>query len=232
MKFSSERFGWKAPVEDREILKGHIEDLAKENADLDNENGLREWDQEIKQKEIGRLEQQVEDLGIDGLTGVQRREIFKNGLNRVFSMVRNEEKEQREGAEAPSRVSLIFLDLDKFKQVNDTHGHLTGDEVLKRVARLLKEALRATDILARYGGDEFIVLLSNTNEGNAVTVAEKLQSSIDNDPILKGFGVTASIGVCSSEVSTAEDSETFIRHADEAAYVAKREGGNRVKVYK
>ncbi|MCX6790348.1 MAG: GGDEF domain-containing protein [Candidatus Kaiserbacteria bacterium] len=232
MKFSGEGFGWKAPVEDREVLKGHIEDLAKENRDLDNENGLREWDQQLKQEEIINLEQQIGRLGIDSLTGAQRREVFKNELDRVFAMIRNEKLEQREGSITPQRASLIFLDLDKFKQVNDTHGHLIGDRVLSSVSRILRDTLRATDVLARYGGDEFIALLPNTNEDDSVFVAEKLRVAIDSDPELRGFGVTASIGVCSSDASTADDSDTFIKHADEAAYFAKRGGGNKVEVYR
>ena len=106
-----------------------------------------------------------------------------------------------------------------------------GDKVLKKVAEILKDSVRSTDTLARYGGDEFVILLSDTNKERTVIITEKIRASIDNDPELKGFGITASFGVCSSDISTATNSEDFIKHADEAAYFAKRSGGNRVEVY-
>lgn len=250
MTFHGEGGRWKAPKnevlsdkewdseeekrrlkDERDLAEVHIEYLGEEKEKMDNILALHEIHREHLESEKERLGKRIEDLGIDGLTGVQRSENFKEGLNRVFSMIRHQEKEQRkEGVH--QKASLIFIDLDKFKLVNDNHGHLVGDEVLKSVASLLKKSLRGTDILARYGGDEFIALLPNTDEMNAVAVAEKLRVSIADDPRLKSLGVTVSLGVCSSEVSTAQDSETFIKHTDEAAYVAKRGGGNRVEVYK
>lgn len=196
--------------------------VAEENKILDAQNALLEWE----------MEDLKERSGIDPLTGAHRREVIKNELDRLLPMIRNEIHDQREGGESPTEASLIFIDLDKFKQVNDTFGHSTGDDVLKKVAELLKDVLRGTDILARYGGDEFVVLLPKVNEENALVVAEKLRSSLDTDSFLKDFGITASFGVCSSAVSAADDSETFIKHADEAAYFAKRSGGNRVEAYK
>jgi len=186
-----------------------------------------------------RNKQHVEEIegihtqhGIEPLTGTRRREVLVKEVDHLLSLVRGGRKDMREGADFLKEISLIFIDLDRFKQVNDTRGHLVGDSVLKRVAELLGGALREEDMLARYGGDEFVVLLPGADEDNAVGVAEKLRKALDSDPEIKSFGVTASIGVCSSEVSTAEDTETFIKHADEASYVAKRAGGNKVEVYK
>lgn len=230
MKFPGERYGAKNLKDGVESQR--IKELEDENKMQDNVIGLHEWDREITQKEKNKLEQQVKNLEIDGLTGAHRREIFKSQFDKTFHLIRNKELEQREGFEAPKNASLICLDLDKFKLVNDTYGHPVGDEVLQRVAKKMKELLRVADTLARLGGDEFAVLLPNTSEGNAKIVAEKMRASIADDSWLKEHNVTVSLGVCSSEVSTAEDPETFMAHADGAAYVAKRAGGNRVEVYK
>lgn len=182
---------------------------------------------------LKHIAEQEERHGIDPLTGARRIEVLKKELDHLLPLVRGDIKDKRKhkGVSADG-ISLVFIDLDKFKQVNDTHGHLVGDSVLKKVSSLLMESLRDEDMLARYGGDEFAILLTNTDEEDAVRTAEKLRLALDNDSELKKFGVTASIGVCASEASTASDSETFIRHADEVTYMAKREGGNRVEVYR
>jgi diguanylate cyclase (GGDEF)-like protein len=109
---------------------------------------------------------------------------------------------------------------------------VAGDKVLQKISKLLQGAVRGTDTLARYGGDEFVVLLPDTSEENALHIAEKLRAALADDPELKDFGVTGSFGVCSSDVSAADDSENFIKHADEAAYLSKRAGGNKVEAYK
>lgn len=207
-------------------------DLEEKLRHADDENGLRELDQKIQQEEIQGLKKQVGILEMDGLTGANRREIFESEFKKIFDLIRNKEDEQRHGVGALKNATLICIDLDKFKRVNDTFGHSVGDEVLQKVSKIMKESLRAMDMLARLGGDEFAVLLPNTNEKNGVMVAEKIRHSIEEDSRLKSLGVTVSVGVCSSEVSTAEDPETFLAHADQTAYVAKRAGGNRVEVYK
>lgn len=104
-------------------------------------------------------------------------------------------------------------------------------EVLIKATNLMRSQIRATDMLARYGGDEFVILLPNTNQEHTLVAAEKVRAALDTDEELNSLGVTASIGVCSSDVSDATDPETFIKHADEAAYKAKQSGKNRVEVY-
>lgn len=241
MKFpGGEGFTWKAPDSETEWR------LKEENRHLDDENGLRAWDQAEQKKEIGaqgekisvqgeeigRLNQLVDHLEIDGLTGVARPEIFKKVLEQTFSLVRNKEKEQREGAEPLKSVSVIALDLDKFKPVNDKHGHAEGDEVLRRIAKIMKASLRETDTLSRIGGDEFAAILPNTSEEDVLRLAEKMRYSIEHEPRLKELGVTASIGVSSSETSTAEDSETLRKEADKASYAVKWNGGNGVEPHR
>jgi len=180
---------------------------------------------------LEHIREQEEQHGIDHLTEVSTRKAFDERLEKSLKMIREEMKGHRESDEPPKGISLIFVDLDNFKNVNDTYGHVVGDGVLKKVAGLLKVSIRDTDMLARYGGDEFVVLLPHTNESEALTVADKLQKTLDDNPELKNLSVTASFGVCSSDELTATDPEGFIKRADDAAYEAKKAGRNRVVVH-
>ena len=128
-------------------------------------------------------------------------------------------------------LSLIIFDLDHFKQINDTFGHNVGDKVLKEVARIVRKNLRNTDIFARWGGEEFIILLPNTDLKGAKSVAEKLRRSIEKlyIPELKGRKITASFGV--TQVYNDELLAEAIHRADTALYKAKNEGRNQVKVF-
>ena len=125
------------------------------------------------------------------------------------------------------RFSIIMLDIDNFKRVNDTYGHLMGDAVLQKVAELLKANLRRTDTVGRWGGEEFLILLPRQNELTAGLVAEKLRATIEASPFKDVGTITSSFGVTES---TAEDTtETLVRRADEALYRAKRSGRNCVE---
>lgn len=186
--------------------------------------------EEEQDAQIGLLEWELEDReerhGIDPLTGARRREVLIHELGHALKRIRAEKSEHRKEG-----FSAIFIDLDQFKQVNDTLGHSVGDKVLIKATNLMRSQIRATDMLARYGGDEFVILLPNTNQEHTLVAAEKVRAVLDTDEELNSLGVTASIGVCSSDVSDATDPETFIKHADEAAYKAKQSGKNRVEVY-
>ena len=180
---------------------------------------------------LEHIKEQNEQHGIDHLTGVSSRKVFERDLRHALEILNGTKEEHRAGVEPLKEISVIFIDLDHFKQVNDTSGHAAGDEVLKKVAELMRNTLRESDVLARYGGDEFVVLLLRTGEEQARVVAEHLRASLDNDSRLKEFGVTASFGVCSSGALSTLDSETLITQADKAAYRAKQGGRNRVEVY-
>ncbi|MFZ2167284.1 MAG: GGDEF domain-containing protein [Minisyncoccia bacterium] len=188
--------------------------------------GVENWGRQEEQKgleeKIGDLEERI---GIDPLTGARQRDVLFAELDQMLKRIHEPTGEHRKEG-----VSVIFIDLDNFKKVNDKFGHGTGDKVLIKVAGLLKGPLRDSDILARYGGDEFVVLLPNTNEEHALVVAEKLRTVFE-DQDLSVLGVTASIGLCSSDLSSAADSKTFIDNADKAAYAAKDSGKNAVRVY-
>lgn len=128
--------------------------------------------------------------------------------------------------------SILMLDIDYFKQVNDNHGHIVGDMVIKRVAHACKEILRAGDIIGRYGGEEFVVILPETDKKNAVNVAEKLRKHIadmDMKFMGKSITITVSIGVASvSSEDKGVTSQELMNRADMALYVAKNSGRNTV----
>lgn len=123
-------------------------------------------------------------------------------------------------------LSLIAFDLDHFKQINDTWGHPMGDEVLKSVAATVKVILRHTDTLARWGGEEFVILLPNTSLEQAMGVAEKIRSRIESLEFPREIHVTSSFGVAERQLD--EEYNTWFRRADSALYEAKRQGRNQV----
>lgn len=126
-------------------------------------------------------------------------------------------------------LSLLMLDIDHFKKVNDTYGHSTGDEVLRSIARTIKGQLRNIDRVFRYGGEEFLVLLSNTDREAAGMIGERLRQSAHElaYPLLDhSLELTISLG-CST-LLPAESADSLLRRADNALYVAKREGRNRL----
>ncbi len=133
-------------------------------------------------------------------------------------------------------MSLIISDLDHFKSINDTYGHLAGDEVLRETASLIRENIREVDIAGRYGGEEFMIILPNTNLDGAVTAAERLRNKISETKILipesdRNISITMSFGVCSYPEETIEDKEDMIKIADEALYVSKQRGRNKTTFY-
>ena len=148
--------------------------------------------------------------------------------SRRFLMEKGSEILARLGQEGQA-AALILLDIDHFKAVNDTYGHLVGDEVLKGAAALCKKALRQEDILCRFGGEEFIALLPNVSETVAHNVAERIRASLEgwSFPGIEAR-VTASFGVVTSASGKSAGLQELIRLSDEAMYAAKKGGRNRV----
>ncbi|HEY9108196.1 MAG TPA: EAL domain-containing protein [Roseateles sp.] len=169
-------------------------------------------------------EQKVQELArIDGLTGLPNRHMFLGELDRAIA------RSRRKGAP----FAVYFIDLDRFKTVNDTLGHGAGDELLRAMARRLRGALRESDLVARLGGDEFVVLVEGeANTPSLKVIAHKLLAAIGEPVPLHGhrFVVTGSIGI-GLFPSDGDDSATLLKHADAAMYLAKKKGKNNVQFY-
>lgn len=131
-------------------------------------------------------------------------------------------------------LALLMIDLDHFKRVNDTYGHLIGDDVLRDIAQLLRSNVRERDVVARYGGEEFLVLLPDTDDAGAEAFAEQIRSAVathtfSSRPREEGISVTASIGVATFPAARIETVEDLFARADAALYRAKAEGRDRVR---
>lgn len=173
--------------------------------------------------ENARLYQQMHDLAtLDGLTGAYNRLYFQDNLQIEF----------RKALEGNYSLSLLMFDIDHFKRINDTHGHLYGDLVLKSIAAFIKKKLRREDIFARFGGEEFVILMPHTTLEQVVEKAEDLRKGIGSliisDKMISA-SVTISIGV-SSFPEMADNQISLLKSADDALYEAKRQGRNRVCV--
>jgi diguanylate cyclase (GGDEF)-like protein/PAS domain S-box-containing protein len=156
----------------------------------------------------------------DPLTGLPNRTLLDDRLDKAIAVSQRTQ----------SPLALLFIDLDGFKRINDRSGHLLGDEVLKEVARRLDGALRASETIARFGGDEFVVLLPDTGLRAAEVVAERLLVAVNNPLTIEGqsLHVSASIGVA---VSPPVEPHALLRSADAAAYQAKSYGRSQVRTF-
>ena len=170
-----------------------------------------------QQHELGLANAYLEALATtDGLTGAKNHRAFQEKLTEEF----------KRAERSLQAFSIILLDVDKFKQYNDTYGHPEGDRVLKEIVRVLKETARETDFVARYGGEEFIILLPDTGKVGATEAAERFRAAIEiQDWPLRP--VTASFGVASLNAAT-KACQDLVALADKALYVSKAGGRNRV----
>ena len=159
---------------------------------------------------------------VDALTGLYVRRYFDLRLKEEWEEVR------RYGGD----FAVLFLDLDDFKALNDTYGHLVGDEILKEVGQAIRETMREADIACRYGGEEFAALMPRTDLEAATAVAERIREAVAERRVRAGdvhVFVTVSIGVAAYGASRPEDARALVRRADEALYRAKALGKNRVE---
>jgi diguanylate cyclase (GGDEF)-like protein len=175
---------------------------------------------------IRAAEKKMENMALtDVLTGLYNRRFLYQRFDEEISRAKRNN----------NALSCLMLDIDFFKAVNDTHGHLYGDYVLKEVARLLKENLRGYDALVRFGGEEFVVLLPGAECSDAESVAKKIREKIEMHTFKEGEiseKITVSIGVFGCSASAIkEDAEEYIKHADAALYAAKESGRNKVVVH-
>lgn len=209
---------FKAGRDSAKTSESERETLERKITELENEKGLLEW----------HIEYLEEQHGIDPLTGVKNRRVFDHELDQSLKLIRGEMPEKRTHGEPLKEISLILVDLDHFKNINDTYGHPVGDEVLQRVSALLMSSVRSTDIVARLGGEEFVVLLRGADETVAARDAEDFRAKISQMTFDKrpDLNVTASFGVISSKSS--QDARSLYEGADRALYAAKEGGRNRV----
>ena len=161
----------------------------------------------------------------DGLTGLYNygylRTRLEEELNRAFRYKKNS-------------ISFIMLDIDNFKSINDSYGHLFGNSILVKMAKLIKETVRKCDIPARYGGDEFSILMPETGAHGAKHLAKRLQKEIENLRFSVGketVSITSSIGISIFPVEKIIDGENIIVEADNALFIAKSKGGNQIAVF-
>jgi diguanylate cyclase (GGDEF)-like protein len=177
--------------------------------DLMGESMERLWKQNRSLSRLGAM---------DELTGLLNRRGFFNAVKPLANMAQRSNE----------NVGVLMVDIDDFKKVNDTHGHLKGDQVLKVLGRVLQNAGRASDVTGRYGGEEFIVFLPGILRNSPVQVAEKIRAAVDEEsrPVIP---VTVSIGMAEGRLSedVNRDLLDLVKRADDALYRAKREGKNR-----
>jgi diguanylate cyclase (GGDEF)-like protein len=173
-------------------------------------------------EELQRANEVLAQLSItDGLTKLHNHRYFQDHLTREIKRV----------SRAEAALTMLMIDIDDFKRLNDRLGHAAGDELLVRIARILNDSVRETDLLARYGGEEFVVLATGTDRDGAVSLAEKVRRAVDEasfilDDSLRPYRVTISIGVAEYQGNRKD----FFEAADRALYRAKAEGKNCVMV--
>jgi len=169
-----------------------------------------------------RLLRELQSLSrTDGLTGVPNRRSFDEALTQEIARSRRHR----------DALGLVMLDIDHFKKINDAHGHPGGDEVLRSFARTVAGTLREGDVLYRYGGEEFVALLSHADLAGAVNAAERIVRAVSESPIQVGptaINITTSAGVAAL-ASCDADGSSLVARADGALYEAKRSGRNRVQ---
>lgn len=153
----------------------------------------------------------------DGLTGVKTHRFLMEALS----------SEWKRSTRASRPLALVLMDLDRFKFVNDFYGHLEGDVVLQRVGHILEENCRRSDVVARYGGDEFVILMPETTIEQARQLANKLRGWIASDPVLRDKNITASFGIAAFPLHGSTPQE-LIQVADSSMYLSKHQGGNLV----
>jgi len=209
---------YRLTAENREL----IATLSAKNQALLEMN--RELEAKIHERthELAEANARLAQLAVtDGLTGLYNHRHFHERLTLEV------ERSQRSGLP----LSLLMLDVDHFKQFNDTFGHPAGDEVLRQLARVLADARRANDVVARYGGEEFAVILVDTAKFTAAKVAERVRERVNahdfSDAAPRVGALAVSIGVATFP-DDGSDAEALVRAADTALYAAKRAGRNRV----
>ncbi|MBT9264210.1 MULTISPECIES: diguanylate cyclase [Pseudomonas] len=220
----------------KQVLENHLEGLlgtmdqhqkqrdAREQEVAARLKGLAERVAHMEQEALGfreHLEEQRQKALIDPLTGLPNRAAWSERL----------EHEIKQWQQHGNTLSLAMLDLDHFKRINDSYGHLAGDKVLKIIATVLRKRLRAADFIARFGGEEFVLLLPATTPAVGAKLLETLRAAIEACPFhFKGERVTITISMGLASFRAGEHSDLVLKRADQALYRAKNAGRNRVEL--
>lgn len=209
------------------IQAGAAEYLSKANIEIEDLNVAigrvfeRYQFENEKEKAVAKMAKMAT---YDELTGIYNRRYMNESLSSEFSRA----------VRYDSELSCLLFDIDYFKRINDGYGHLCGDSVLKDFAGLIKNSVRETDTLFRYGGEEFLLLMPQTDVVNARQIAEKIRQKCQYNPFLYediSINLTVSIGVASFKDCLPETPKEFLSYADKALYQAKAGGRNRFRVY-
>ena len=220
----------------KHVLENHLEGLlgtmdqhqkqrdAREQEVADRLKSLSERVAHMEQEALGfreHLEEQRQKALIDPLTGLPNRAAWSERL----------EHEIQQWQQHGNTLSLAMLDLDHFKRINDSYGHLAGDKVLKIIATVLRKCLRGSDFIARFGGEEFVLLLPATPPAVGAKLLETLRAAIEACPFhFKGERVTITISMGLASFRVGEHSDLVLKRADQALYRAKNAGRNRVEL--
>lgn len=182
----------------------------------------------VRTQELEEIKAQLEEMANrDPLTNLFNRRYLHDVSKTLCSISQREEQV----------CSLLMIDIDKFKNINDTYGHIVGDRVIQFLADIFREMVRNSDVAIRFGGEEFIILLPNTNLKGATSIAEKIREYVQNQEFVidkekeETLGFTVSIGVSECDCREELDINKALSSVDEALYKAKRAGRNRVEVF-
>ena len=202
----------------RERPRGEVaklrDELATKTAELER---VSELNRALSEKNEG-------GKGFDPLTGLLRREQFEDELRSALATPAGKHNQS-----LPGRMSVLFVDIDHFKDVNDKFRHERGDAVLRAVARVLREGIRGGDMVGRWGGEELVVALRGATEAMAAEIAEELRQKIEQLRFSEDkLRVTASFGVATTDTVHPRALEDLMKSADKAMYFSKQNGRNRV----
>ncbi|MCR4283902.1 MAG: GGDEF domain-containing protein [Parcubacteria group bacterium] len=185
-----------------------------------------------KDKEIKRLKEEIERLKKlvveDELTGVLNRKGINEDLDAIFNEAKALASKKHKRRFHIDNFSMVFIDADNFKKINDTYGHDAGDDVLKKIARFLKKKTRSIDVVGRLGGEEFVIAMLGATEDEAYEKADDIRKGIKAELRVgkhKDLEVTVSVGVASVDKAKPKNVEELIAYADKAMYEAKHNRG-------
>ncbi len=210
-------------IGDVQLVVGSLLDGTKAMIEI---NKRFESQLEATNKEMSLLRQELSEIrrqaSVDSLTGLVNRNAFDTALRRAISTAIRRE----------TNLCLVMIDIDHFKKINDQHGHLIGDKMLRFIATTLKEMVKGKDLVARYGGEEFGIILEDTPTSGASILAENIRVAIEESRLKRTDNnrpigvVTISVGI--SSIRKGDDNESLIERADKALYHSKNTGRNRI----